>query len=109
MASVIPFLLCDIYIKRNSMAVPHSKYSMQTIIRYDGRLVDVLDRIRAIGLVLMVHIEQDLGPDKELITVKVMTSYPPHDTFKAVRKACLGKIETLKDMTLRESTLTKLF
>lgn len=82
---------------------------MQTIIRYDGRLVDVLDRIRAISLVLMVHIEQDLGADKELITIKVMTPYAPHDTFKALRTACLGKIETLKDMTLQESTLTKLF
>jgi hypothetical protein len=57
----------------------------------------------------MVHIEQDLGPDKELITIKVMTPYPPRKTFYAIRKACLGKIETLKDMTLRESTLTKLF
>jgi hypothetical protein len=91
------------------MAVPYNKYSMQTIIRYDGRLVDVLDRIRAISLVLMVHIEQDLGPDKELITIKVMTPHSPYDTFKAIRQACLGKIETLKDMTLRESTLTKLF
>ena len=91
------------------MAVPHNKYSMQAIIRYDGRLVDVLDRIRAITLVLMVHIEQDLGPDKELITIKVITPYPPRDTFFSIRKACLGKIETLKDMTLRESTLTKLF
>ena len=91
------------------MAVPYSKYSMQTIIRYDGRLVDVLDRIRAISLVLMVHIEQDLGPDKELITIKVMTPYAPKDTFKALRTECLGKIETLKDMTLQDTTLTKLF
>ena len=91
------------------MAVPHNKYSMQAIIRYDGRLVDVLDRIRAITLVLMVHIEQDLGPDKELITIKVMTPYPPKDTFLSIRKACLGKIETLKDMTLQDSSLTKLF
>ena len=91
------------------MAVPHNKYSMQTIIRYDGRLVDVLDRIRAITLVLMVHIEQDLGPDKELITIKVITPYPPRQTYLALRKACLGKIETLKDMTLQETTLTKLF
>jgi hypothetical protein len=91
------------------MAVPHNKYSMQIIIRYNGRLVDVLDRIRAITLVLMVHIEQDLGPDKELITIKVMTPYPARHTFLALRKACLGKIETLNDMTLRESTLTKLF
>jgi hypothetical protein len=82
---------------------------MQAIIRYDGRLVDVLDRIRAITLVLMVHIEQDLGPDKELVTIKVITPYPPRDTFHSIRKASLGKIETLKDMTLQESTLTKLF
>ena len=91
------------------MAVPHNKYSMQVIIRYNGRLIDVLDRIRAITLVLMVHIEQDLGPDKELITIKIITPYPVRQTYLAIRKACLGKIETLNDMTLRESTLTKLF
>jgi hypothetical protein len=109
-ASVIPFLLSEyLYKKKNNMAVPHNKYSMQTIIRYDGRLVDVLDRIRAISLVLMVHIEQDLGPDKELVTIKVMTPHPPRDTFYGIRKVCLGKIETLKEMTLQESSLTKLF
>ena len=91
------------------MAVERSKYSMEAIVRYDGRLVDVLDRIRAIRMVLMVHIEQDLGPDKERITIKIMTPYAPYDTFKAVRQMCLGKIETLKDMQLKESTLTKLF
>jgi len=91
------------------MAVPRSKYSMQTRIRYDGRLVDVLDRIRAIRLVLMVHIEKDLGKDQELVTLKIMTQYPARKSFFAVRKMCLGKIETLKDMTLLESTLTKLF
>ena len=90
------------------MAVDRYKYSMQAIIRYDGRLVDVLDRLRAIRLVLMVHIETDLGPDKELITIKVMTPYAARATFFAVRKLALGKIETLKDMTLQESTLTKL-
>jgi hypothetical protein len=91
------------------MAVDRHKYSMQAIIRYDGRLVDVLDRIRAIRLVLMVHIEQDLGLDKELITIKIMTPYPARETFQAIRRLSMGKIETLKDMTLRESTLTKLF
>ena len=91
------------------MAVPHNKYSMQVIIRYNGRLIDVLDRIRAITLVLMVHIEQDLGPDKELITIKIITPYPARQTYLAIIKASLGKIETLNDMTLRESTLTKLF
>jgi hypothetical protein len=91
------------------MAVERSKYSMEAIIRYDGRLVDVLDRIRAIRMVLMVHIEQDLGTDKERITIKIMTPYAPRNTFKAVRQMCLGKIETLKDMTLLETTLTKLF
>jgi hypothetical protein len=90
------------------MAVERSKYSMEAIVRYDGRLVDVLDRIRAIRMVLMVHIEQDLGPDKERITIKIMTPYAPYDTFKAVRQMCLGKIETLKDMTLLQTTLTKL-
>lgn len=103
-----PFLLFKYLYKKNIMAVPRNKYSMQVIIRYDGRLVDVLDRIRAIRLVLMVHIERDLGPDKELITIKVMTPYPPHDTFRAIRQMCLGEIETLKDMMLQQSTLTKL-
>ena len=91
------------------MAIPHNKYGMEIIIRYDGRLIDVLDRIRAISLVLMVHIEKDLGPDRELINNKVLTPYPPKQTYTALRRACLGKIETLKDMTLRESTLTRLF
>ena len=90
------------------MAAPRTKYEMYAEIRYDGRLVDVLDRIRAIRLVLMVHIEQDLGPDRELIKIKVMTPYPPRDTFQAIRRLCIGKIETLRDMSLRESTLTKL-
>ena len=91
------------------MAVPRSKYSMQCRIRYTGRLVDVLDRIRAIRLVLMVHIEKDLGKEQELVTLKIMTQYPARQSFFAVRKMCLGKIETLQDMTLLESTLTKLF
>jgi hypothetical protein len=90
------------------MATPRNKYSMQARIRYDGRLVDVLDRIRAIRMVLMVHIEKDLGADKELITIKIMTPYPPRESFKAIRQLCLGKIETLKDMQFLETTLTKL-
>ncbi len=107
MASVIPFLLFK-YLFIKDMAVERNKYSMEAIIRYDGRLIDVLDRIRAVRLVLMVHIEQDLGPDKERITLKIMTPYPPIESFNAVRKMCLGKIETLKDMTLQQTTLTKL-
>ena len=91
------------------MAVPRSKYSMQCRIRYTGRLVDVLDRIRAIRLVLMVHIEKDLGKEQELVTIKIMSQYPARQSFFAIRKLCIGKIETLKDMTLLESTLTKLF
>jgi len=91
------------------MAVERHKYSMEAVIRYDGRLVDVLDRIRAIRLVIMVHIEQDLGPDRELITLKIMTPYPARKTFQAIRQMCLGKIETLKDMQLKETTLIKLF
>ena len=55
------------------MAVPRIKYEMFADIRYEGRLVDVLDRIRAIRLVLMVHIEQDLGPSKELVKIKILT------------------------------------
>lgn len=108
----VPFLLFNIYykfIKGKLMAVPRTKYSMEAVIRYDGRLVDVLDRIRAIRLVLMVHIEQDLGPDKELITIKVMTPHPARETYHAIRQTCLGEIETLTDMQLKETTLTKLF
>ena len=78
-------------------------------IRYDGRLIDVLDRLRAIRLIVMVHIEQDLGEDKELIKITVLTPYPPKKTYAAIRQMSLGKIETLKDMQLQESTLTKLF
>ena len=91
------------------MAVERHKYSMQATLRYDGRLVDVLDRIRAIRLVVMVHIEQDLGADKELIKITAMTPYPARKTFQAIRQMCIGKIETLKDMQLQESTLIKLF
>ena len=90
------------------MAVPAIKYDMFTSIRYDGRLIDVLDRIRAIELVLMVHIERDLGPDKELIKIKVLTPNAPIPTFRELRMECLGKIEQLKDMTLHENSLVKL-
>jgi hypothetical protein len=90
------------------MAVPVIKYDMFTSIRYDGRLIDVLDRIRAIELVLMVHIERDLGPDKELIKIKVLTPNAPIPTFRELRMECLGKIEQLKDMTLHEQSLVKL-
>ena len=90
------------------MAVPRTKYEMFADIRYDGRLVDVLDRIRAVRLVLMVHIEQDLGPNKELVKIKILTPYPPNKSFEAIRRMCLGKIETLKDLSYRRPTLTKL-
>jgi|TARA_R110000796_G_scaffold30014_2_gene80493 hypothetical protein len=90
------------------MAVPRTKYSMQMRIRYKGNLVDVLDRIRAIRMVLMVHIEQDLGKGSELITVKIMTPYPGIKSFQAIRKLGVGKIETLEQIQLLETTLTKL-
>ena len=90
------------------MAVPRTKYEMFADIRYDGRLVDVLDRIRAVRLVLMVHIDQDLGPNKELVKIKILTPYPPNKSFEAIRQMCLGKIETLKDLSYRRPTLTKL-
>lgn len=90
------------------MATPRTKYSIMARIRYDGRLIDVLDRIRAIRLVVMVHIEQDLGEDKELIKITVITPYPPKDTFLAIRRLCIGKIEEIKDMQILETTLTKL-
>jgi len=56
----------------------------------------------------MVHIEQDLGPNKELVKIKILTPYPARRTFEAIQKLCLGKIETLKDMSYRQTTLTKL-
>lgn len=90
------------------MAVARHKYSMQCRIRYNGKLVDVLDRIRAIRLVLMVHIEKDLGDDQELVTIKIMTPYPPRQSFYTIRKLCIGKIDTLLEIQLLESTLTKL-
>jgi len=91
------------------MATLRTKYSMLARIRYDGRLIDVLDRLRAIRLIVMVHIEQDLGEDKELIKITVLTPYPPKQTYQAIRQMSIGKIETLKDMQLQETTLTKLF
>jgi hypothetical protein len=90
------------------MAVERHKYEMFAEIRYDGRLIDVLDRIRAIRLVLMVHIEQDLGADRELIKIKIMTPYPARKTFYAIRQMCLGKIETLKSMTLQRFNTYKI-
>ena len=91
------------------MATPRVKYSMQWRIRYDGNLVDVLDRIRAIRMVLMCNIDQDLGTGKELVTVKLLTPYPAKKSFQAVRQLALGKIETLHDIQLIETSLTKLF
>lgn len=90
------------------MAVERTKYAMQWRIRYKGRLVDVLDRIRAIRMVLMVHIEQDLGKERELITVKILTPRPGLQTFQEVRDLCLGKIEDLQSVEMIETTLTKL-
>jgi hypothetical protein len=90
------------------MAAPRVKYSMQARIRYKGNLVDILDRIRAIRLVLMVHIEQDLGKGSELITMKVMSPYPPTKTFEAIRRLSVGKIESLEQMQLLPTTLLKL-
>ena len=90
------------------MAATRTKYSMQTRIRYKGNLVDVLDRIRAIRMVLMVHIEQDLGKGVELITIKILTQYPPKQAFADVRRLCTTKIESLEQMQFLETTLTKL-
>ena len=90
------------------MATPRTKYSIQARIRYKGNLVDVLDRIRAIRMVLMVHIEKDLGKGAELITLKVLSPYPAKKTFLALQQLCTRKIETLEQMQLLNSTLTKL-
>ena len=90
------------------MATPRTKFSIQARIRYKGNLVDVLDRIRAIRMVLMVHIEQDLGKGDELITIKVLSPYPAKKTFLALQRLSTQKIETLEQMQLLNSTLTKL-
>ena len=97
----------DIYYKRSTMAVQRVKYSIQARIRYKGNLVDVLDRIRAIRMVLMVHIEQDLGKGAELITIKVLSPYLAKKTFQAIQKLTTQKIETLEQMQLLDSTLTR--
>lgn len=89
------------------MAAPRHKYSVFAKIKYRGRLIDVLDRIRAIRLVVLVHIEQDLGEDRELIKITVVTPYPPKKTFQAIRQLSLGKIEELQEMTIVDSSLTK--
>ena len=91
------------------MAAPRVKYAMQWRIRYDGNLVDVLDRIRAIRMVLMCSIDQDLGSGKELITVKILTPYPPRKSYQAIRQLIIGKLEALHDVQLIETSLTKLF
>ena len=90
------------------MAAPRTKFSIQARIRYKGNLVDVLDRIRAIRMVLMVHIEQDLGKGAELITMKVLSPYSAKKTFQAIQQLTTRKIETLEQMQLLNSTLTKL-
>ena len=90
------------------MGAPRTKYSIQARIRYKGNLVDVLDRIRAIRMVLMVHIEQDLGKGTELITMKVLSPYPAKKTFQAIQRLCTQKIESLEQMQLLNSTLIKL-
>jgi hypothetical protein len=91
------------------MAAERHKYSIDCVIRYSGRLIDVLDRIRAIRFVLMVHIERDLGDDKELINIKILTPYAAKLTYDAIRKLAIGKIETLHDITFQYPTLTKIF
>jgi hypothetical protein len=90
------------------MALSRIKYEMFANIRYVGRLIDVLDRIRAVEEVLMVHIEKDLGPDRELVKVKIMTAKAPKAAFDDIRRISLGSIEELKDMTYHMQTLTKL-
>ena len=90
------------------MAVERTKYSIQARIRYKGNLVDVLDRIRAIRLVLMVHIEQDLGKGAELVTLKVLSPYSAKKTVEAIQRLSTTKIETLEQMQLLYATLTKL-
>ena len=59
-------------------------------------------------MVLMVHIEQDLGKGAELITIKVLSPYPAKKTFLALQRLSTQKIETLEQMQLLNSTLTKL-
>ena len=80
------------------MAVERHKYEMYAEIRYDGRLIDVLDRIRAIRLVLMVHIEQDVGPDRELIKIKEEADR----TGEAQKRKVQQEYNRINKMTLKE-------
>ena len=70
----------DIYYKRSTMAVERTKYSIQARIRYKGNLV----------------------------TLKVLSPYPAKKTFEAIQRLSTTKIETLEQMQLLYTTLTKL-
>lgn len=90
------------------MAVQHTKYSIQCELRYTDRLLTVLDHIRAIPTVLLVHIEQDLGSDRELVTIKILTPHSPRKTYDAIRIKALADIPNLHNLQYFPSTLTKL-
>jgi hypothetical protein len=90
------------------MAVQHTKYSIQCELQYTDQLSSVLDHIRAIPTVLIVRIERDLGPDKELVTIKILTPHSPRKTYNAIRLKALADIPNLHDLQYFQSTLTKL-
>lgn len=90
------------------MAVQHNKYSIQCKLQYTDQLSSVLDYIRAIPTVLIVHIEQDLGPDLELVTIKILTPHSPRKTYDAIRIKALADIPNLHNLQYFPSTLTKL-
>ena len=87
----------------------NNTYTMLWKIYYTGPLMELLDQIRAIPMVLMVHIEKDLGKNRELIKLKILTNYPAKKSFQAIRQIALSKITDLSAVEMQESTLTKLF
>lgn len=87
----------------------NNTYSMQWKIQYDGKLMEILDQLRAIPMVLMVHIEKDLGKNRELIKLKILTKYPAIKSFQAIRQIAISRIPEMHGIEMQESTLTKLF
>lgn len=87
----------------------NNTYTMLWKLQYDGQLMEMLDEIRAIPMVLTVHIEKDLGKNRELIKLKILTKYPAVKSFQAIRQIALSKISQIRGIEMQQTTLTKLF
>jgi hypothetical protein len=90
------------------MAVQYTKYSIQCKLYYTDQITPILDHIRAIPTVLLVHIIQDLGPESELVTIKILTPHSPSKTYDAIRRKALADIPNLRNLQYLQSTFTKL-